>query len=114
MYKGWANSFYPEGCPAKRHLEFYVTQFPTVEINLTFYRLPTAGTIQNWREKAPAGFTYAIKGSRFITHMLKLVRAEEALDRFFHDKLGQALKDARIDIQPRIFEITNTMQPKAS
>lgn len=82
-YRSWEGAFYPAGTPKTRQFEFYATCFATVEINLTFYRLPTAGMIQNWRDKAPAGFTYAIKGSRFITHMLKLVRTEEALDRFF-------------------------------
>src|ERR1700747_1381708 len=72
MYKGWANSFYPEGCPAKRHLEFYVTQFPTVEINASFYRLPDEAAFTAWRKSAPRGFLYALKGSRAVTHFKRL------------------------------------------
>jgi uncharacterized protein YecE (DUF72 family) len=72
MYKGWANSFYPKGCPAKRHLEFYVTQFPTVEINASFYRLPEEAAFTNWRKIAPPGFLYAVKGSRAVTHFKRL------------------------------------------
>jgi uncharacterized protein YecE (DUF72 family) len=68
MYKSWANSFYPKGCPAKRHLEFYVTQFPTVEINASFYRLPAETAFAAWRRSAPPGFLYAVKGSRAVTH----------------------------------------------
>ena len=72
MYKGWANSFYPKDCPAKRHLEFYVTQFPTVEINASFYRLPEETAFTTWRQIAPPGFLYAVKGSRAVTHFKRL------------------------------------------
>src|SRR5206468_88670 len=72
MYKSWANSFYPRGWPAKRHLEFYVTQFPTVEINASFYRLPAETAFAAWRESAPSGFVYAVKGSRAVTHFKRL------------------------------------------
>ncbi len=82
-YKSWERSFYPAGLSASRHFEFYASQFSTVEINLTFYRLPAAKMVEGWRDKAPAGFVYAAKGSRFITHMKKLVDAGEALDGFF-------------------------------
>jgi uncharacterized protein YecE (DUF72 family) len=96
-YRSWERTFYPSGVPNSRHFEFYATRFPTVEINLTFYRLPTLNMVQNWRDKAPAGFVYAIKGSRFITHMLKLLNVDEALDRFFaaiqplHRRIGVIL-----------------------
>jgi uncharacterized protein YecE (DUF72 family) len=82
-YKSWEGPFYPAGLPKRSHFEFYATQFPTVEINLTFYRLPTLKMVQNWRDKTPAGFAYAIKGSRFITHMKKLLDTREALREFF-------------------------------
>jgi uncharacterized protein YecE (DUF72 family) len=72
MYKDWADSFYPKGLPAKRHLEYYVTRFPTVEINATFYRLPLESAFQSWRKSAPAGFLYAVKGSRAVTHLKRL------------------------------------------
>src|SRR3954468_11341686 len=71
-YKSWEKNFYPAGIPRSRQFEFYATQFPTVEINLTFYRLPSPAAVQGWVAKAPPGFQYAIKGSRFITHMKKL------------------------------------------
>jgi uncharacterized protein YecE (DUF72 family) len=89
-YKGWEEAFYPSGIPKTRHFEYYLTQFPTVEINLTFYRLPTERTIRNWRTKAPQDFIYALKGSRFITHMKKLVNLGDALNKFFArvDPLG--------------------------
>jgi len=79
IYKGWANSFYPEGCPAKRHLEFYVTQFPTVEINASFYRLPEEAAFIAWRKSAPNGFLYAVKGSRAVTHFKRLKPGAKSL-----------------------------------
>ncbi|MGH7970543.1 MAG: DUF72 domain-containing protein, partial [Limisphaerales bacterium] len=82
-YKSWEKEFYPEGLPQKRHFEFYVTQFSTVEINLTFYRLPTHKAVEGWREHAPEGFVYAIKGSRFITHIKRIKDLDGALARFF-------------------------------
>jgi uncharacterized protein YecE (DUF72 family) len=82
-YKGWQRTFYPRDVPVKRHFEYYATQFPTVEINLTFYRLPLPEMVEGWVKKAPPGFLYAVKGSRFITHMKKLAGVEVALDRYF-------------------------------
>jgi uncharacterized protein YecE (DUF72 family) len=82
-YKGWNNTFYPEEVPRNRQFEFYATQFPTVEINATFYRLPTPGMVCGWRDKAPKGFVFAVKGSRFITHMKKLANLDGAIDKFF-------------------------------
>ncbi|HWQ93136.1 MAG TPA: DUF72 domain-containing protein [Clostridia bacterium] len=82
-YKGWEKTFYPEDVPRKDQFQFYATQFPTVEINLTFYRLPTLPMVRGWREKAPPGFVYAVKGSRFITHMKKLVNLQGALKKYF-------------------------------
>ncbi len=96
-YKGWEKEFYPAGFPATRHFEFYASQFPTVEINLTFYRLPTRAAVEGWRENAPPGFIYAVKGSRFITHMKKMTNLNDALERFFEpleplaDRIGVIL-----------------------
>ena len=72
VYKGWAGSFYPEGLPARRHLQFYTSRFNTLEINATFYRLPLENGVRAWHDTAPDGFVYAVKGSRFITQMKKL------------------------------------------
>jgi uncharacterized protein YecE (DUF72 family) len=70
-YKEWANDFY-HGLKPKEHFQFYATQFSTVEINASFYRLPTLKTVKGWREKAPANFIFAVKGSRLITHIKRL------------------------------------------
>ena len=83
IYKDWHDAFYPSHTPNSKLLEYYSSQFATVEINATFYRLATANAVTNWRERAPPGFVYAVKGSRFITHMLRLNAAARALRRFF-------------------------------
>jgi uncharacterized protein YecE (DUF72 family) len=70
-YKEWANDFY-HGLKSKEHFQFYATQFSTVEINASFYRLPALKTIHDWHEKAPLDFIFAVKGSRLITHIKRL------------------------------------------
>jgi uncharacterized protein YecE (DUF72 family) len=66
VYKGWAGTFYPPEIRCKKQLDYYATQFNTVEINATFYRLPLAKTVKAWHDRTPTDFAFAIKGSRFI------------------------------------------------
>ena len=63
--------------------EFYAKHFNTVEINNSFYRLPAATTFDTWRESSPRDFCYAVKASRFITHMKKLKEPESSSEKFF-------------------------------
>jgi uncharacterized protein YecE (DUF72 family) len=97
VYKHWRGLFYPEGLPQKRWFERYAEEFDTVEINASFYRLPLATTFTGWREKAPAGFRYALKVNRFITHMKKLLDCRPEVDGFMElarplgEKLGPLL-----------------------
>jgi len=72
IYKDWKGPFYPAGTKDRERLEYYATRFDTAEINASFYRLPSESMVEAWRERAPAGFTYAWKVSRFITHNKKL------------------------------------------
>ncbi|HEX9046565.1 MAG TPA: DUF72 domain-containing protein [Verrucomicrobiae bacterium] len=96
VYKEWAGEFY-RGLKPKEHFAFYTTQFPTVEINATFYRLPTLPMVHGWREKAPPKFLFAVKGSRFITHIKRLNNLERGLGKFIgrvrplKEKLGPLL-----------------------
>ncbi len=71
-YKSWAETFYPPDLPANQQLRFYTKRFPTVEINNTFYRLPSQKAFGGWNEKAPPGFLYSVKGSRAVTHFKRL------------------------------------------
>ncbi|MDX6541159.1 MAG: hypothetical protein QOI71_2769, partial [Gaiellales bacterium] len=69
-YDSWRNGvFYPPGLPARRWLATYAEHFDTVEVNTTFYRLPGREMVARWAEQSPAGFTFAIKVSRYITHV---------------------------------------------
>lgn len=79
-YKHWGEGvFYPKGLPSSRWLAFYVQHFDTVEINNSFYRLPSAENFTDWRFRAPENFTFAVKASRFLTHLKRLKEPEQPL-----------------------------------
>jgi uncharacterized protein YecE (DUF72 family) len=82
-YKHWRGNFYPAEVPRTRWFDHYASVFDTVEINNTFYRLPEEETFAVWAARAPRGFEYAVKASRYLTHMKKLRDPEEPLDRLF-------------------------------
>jgi uncharacterized protein YecE (DUF72 family) len=71
-YKGWRGPFYPTDIPAKRWLTWYAEQFPTTEINGSFYRTPSLEAVAAWREQTPDEFLFAWKASKFITHWKRL------------------------------------------
>jgi len=87
VYKGWAGEFYPADLPDNKRLEYYAQQFGSVEINASFYRLPSEKMVQGWHDKAPEGFIYAVKGSRYITQMKKLNVTPESIAIFF-ERIG--------------------------
>ncbi|MGH7699488.1 MAG: DUF72 domain-containing protein [Gemmatimonadales bacterium] len=72
-YKEWKGTFYPEDLPADDMLAYYAGRFDTVEINNTFYRMPTAKTIAGWAGAVPEEFTFVLKASQKITHFARLV-----------------------------------------
>jgi uncharacterized protein YecE (DUF72 family) len=82
-YKHWRGDFYPAKLPRTRWFEHYAARFDTVEINNSFYRLPERVTFAAWGRRAAARFVFAVKASRFLTHMKKLKDPEEPLDRLF-------------------------------
>lgn len=96
-YKHWCGPFYEEKLPASKMLACYYQHFDTVEINNSFYKLPNLSTFQTWREATPRDFCFAVKASRFITHMKKLSDPESALENFLpraeelKEKLGPIL-----------------------
>ncbi len=81
QYDHWSGPFYPESCPKRDYLDFYGGRFSAVEINNSFYKLPEPRTLEAWREAAPSDFRFAVKASRYITHMKKLKDPEESLAR---------------------------------
>lgn len=82
-YKPWRGVFYPEDLPQKNELAFAAGKFPTVEINGTFYSLQRPDHFEQWDAATPRDFIFAVKGPRYITHMLKLKNSETALANFF-------------------------------
>ena len=83
QYKHWRGDFYPDKLPTSRWLEYYASHLDTVEVNNSFYRLPEADTFDSWRQRVPAGFLFAVKASRYITHMKKLRDADASIDLLF-------------------------------
>jgi len=82
-YKGWRGKFYPARLPQKQELAYAAGLFSSIEINGTFYSLQRPSSFLSWGEQTPHDFEFAIKGSRYITHMLKLKNVEQALANFF-------------------------------
>ena len=96
-YPHWRNAFYPASLASSDWLAFYAERFSSVEINATFYRLPSARSLDAWRDAVPRDFRFAVKASRYITHMKKLKDPAESTRRFFErierldDRLGPVL-----------------------
>jgi uncharacterized protein YecE (DUF72 family) len=82
-YQGWRGKFYPPRLPHKKELAHAAALFPSIEINGTFYSLQRPSSFLTWAEHTPDDFVFAIKGGRYITHMLKLRNVEQALANFF-------------------------------
>lgn len=133
LYDHWRGNFYPEDLSRGHWLEYYGKRFSTVELNVTFHRLPDRETFLKWYSSTPDGFTFSLKGSRFITHVKKLKDCKEPLEAFFSrasllkEKLGvilwqlpptftldvERLKDFIEDLKPygmrNTFEFRNKM-----
>ena len=92
-YKHWVGRYYPEGIKSSEMLRHYLEDFDTVELNNTFYKLPKEESFDTWRKSTPPGFLFAVKGSRFITHMIKLKDPERGLVNFLPraERLGKKL-----------------------
>jgi uncharacterized protein YecE (DUF72 family) len=103
LYAHWRGDFYPDTLPPARWFAHYALTFDTVEINNSFYRLPPAETFAKWREQAPKRFIYAVKASRYLTHMKKLKDPEEPLHRFLSQAwhLGPHLGPILYQLPPR-------------
>jgi len=101
-YPEWRGTFYPEGFPAKKMFEYYAQRFRTVEINATFYRMPTPKLTTAWLEQAPPGFSYALKAPRRITHDKRLKDCEELVQFFYESArvLGPRLATLLFQLPP--------------
>lgn len=83
-YAHWKGTYYPEKLPAKEYMNHYLKSFRSVEINNSFYKLPSEETFTNWKKSVPEEFLFAVKASRFITHMKKLKDPQQSIARFMH------------------------------
>jgi uncharacterized protein YecE (DUF72 family) len=102
-YPHWRGRFYPRGLSAAGELAFYARHFGSVEINNTFYRLPERRTLAAWRDSVPRDFLFAVKASRYLTHMKKLAAPAAAVRRFFRriEVLGGKLGPVLFQLPPR-------------
>jgi uncharacterized protein YecE (DUF72 family) len=99
-YKHWRGSFYPRDLRVADMLIFYAQQFDSVEINSSFYRLPTTAALQRWREITPERFCFAVKASRYLTHMKKLKDPKPGLAKFF-----RRIERLRKKLGPILFQL---------
>jgi uncharacterized protein YecE (DUF72 family) len=102
QYDHWKGIFYPEDLPKKRWFQHYASRFDTVEINNTFYRLPQATAFDAWRRQAPKGFCYALKLSRYGTHLKRLKDPKKWISNFTDraKKLRAALGPILVQLPP--------------
>jgi uncharacterized protein YecE (DUF72 family) len=103
-YRHWRGPFYAEKLPQKGWFGHYADTFGTVELNTSFYRLPTRETFAKWRDQAPLGFRYAVKAPRFITHMKKLLDCADPVHEFIERarNLGARLGPLLYQLPPRL------------
>jgi len=101
-YKHWEGSFYPPGMPKKEYLNYYMKEFSTVEINNSFYQMPKESTLRNWRKTVPPKFVFAVKASRYITHVKKLKNPSKGAGNFLNviEHLGVKLGPILFQLPP--------------
>ncbi|GAA1893359.1 DUF72 domain-containing protein [Streptantibioticus ferralitis] len=104
QYRDWRGVLYPAGCPQRLWLEEYARHFITVENNGAFYRLPTAETFAEWRDRTPDGFVMAVKASRYLTHIKRLREPQEPVQRLMSHAgaLGPRLGPILLQLPPTL------------
>lgn len=120
-YRDWVGPFYPKGLPASKWFAHYCEHYPTVELNVTFYRIPTPKAVENWALTSPPGFLFAAKLNREITHVHKFHNVQDALARYFDvlSLLGPKLGVVLIQLPPsfhyhadRVREFLDLLRPR--
>jgi uncharacterized protein YecE (DUF72 family) len=101
-YRHWKGIFYPDNLPSKGWLAYYARQFDTVELNNTFYRLPPAESFDQWKLQAPRKFDFAVKFSRYGSHVMRLKNAEDVIRRFYEraQRLREHLGPILVQLPP--------------
>jgi uncharacterized protein YecE (DUF72 family) len=116
QYRDWRGSFYPVDVPQREWLEWYCRHFRTVELNKSFYNLPEASVFGRWRERTPEGFVMAVKMSRYLTHIKKLIEPAEPVHRFLERAtlLGPRLGPVLIQLPPRFDAVPDRLEETLS
>jgi uncharacterized protein YecE (DUF72 family) len=111
-YDHWAGHFYPADLPKDKWLEYYAQHFDTVELNNTFYHLPKEQSLKRWHTITPKNFVYAVKASRYITHIKKLKDVSEELTRFLDlaALLGKKLGTILYQLPPSLHKDLNRLE----
>ena len=104
-YKEWKGSFYPSDLPADAMLRYYAERLPSVEVNNSFYRVPSERVVLGWAEQVPAEFRFVLKASRRITHINRLTTADDSLEYFL--RIANVLGDRR---GPTLFQLPPTLK----
>lgn len=105
QYDSWKGRFYPRGLKQSEWLPFFAERFPTVEVNNSFYRLPSEAAFDRWRQLSPPGFVLAVKASRYITHVRRLKEPSEPVALLW--SRAEALRDR---LGPVLFQLPPTMR----
>jgi uncharacterized protein YecE (DUF72 family) len=102
QYRHWRGTFYPKKLPQRDWLSYYAERFQTVEVNNTFYNLPDKSVFEQWRERTPKDFLFALKMSRYLTHLKRLHDPAEPVHRFMEGaaSLGSKLGPILIQLPP--------------
>ena len=114
-YEDWVGGFYPRGTKTTKFLDLYVKAFDTVEIDSSFYAIPSEASIQSWVNRAPEGFIYSLKLPQQITHERRLQDSGEILNQFCQrirglgEKLGSVLVQMPPDFSPRSWTAMETI-----
>lgn len=104
QYRHWEHRFYPDGLKQNEWLEYYAARFQSVEVNNTFYRLPEARTFSNWAKRTPGDFTFAVKASRYLSHVRRLKDSKEPVERLMDRsrRLGTKLGPVLLQLPPNL------------
>ncbi len=105
LYFHWQGRFYPQDLPKTKWFEYFSKVFDTVELNNTFYHLPKPQTVKNWHKNSPEDFLFAVKASRFITHIKRLNDVEEPLKTFY-----KTVKNLKEKLGPILFQLPPSMK----
>jgi uncharacterized protein YecE (DUF72 family) len=106
-FRDWKGVFYPEGLPPRKWFEYYCTQFNTLELNVTFYRMPELKAFETWYAQSPADFKFAVKAPRQVTHYKKFNADAQAILAEFYATVAEGLKEK---LGPVLFQLP----PKAA